>query len=351
MLCLSCCYTNAQKLSETELQVVTNIKQGITDINAKTDGGFKDFIINAVVAKDTDVILYNAIPTELLHAVKYSVLDYFLQKKYIYVCAYENKQDVMLAEKALEEMTSALGSDWKLMGVKSDQTDYTTTNLYYKEKWLAYFEKQKDGNYMQMSFIAHYTGDGEDTAATNTNNNTNSFAESLSKNLDKIDDEILIPDTVKISNLQIAFYVLIGKGKSGFPSMVFEETTRDKTMINYRAVVEDEMKAQTYQGIDLLPNNGSYFVCGYSKPANIEIAMRAMEGLKYCNNAVWKIENVLTGDENLVGKKIFADGKYVAYTTYLKNTHQFYIAVKDQMPYAKPTPKRKIVVKKKNNKS
>lgn len=357
IFCSSYCNLRAQQLTNTDLKFIKDIKHAIEVLNKKTDGGFKDLIIYGAVAKDTDLILYNAMPIEmlledkasgdLLHADKYSILNFFNQKKNIYTYSYKNSHDVMLAEKAMEEMCSGLGNDWKLVGVKRDQTDYTTKNLYYKEKWLAYFEKQKHGNSMQMSFIAHYTGNGEDAVTTNTNNTTDSFADSLSKNLDKIDDEILTPDSVKISNLQIAFYVLIGKGENGFPSMVLKETNRNKKMINYQAVAEDEMKAQTYQGIDLLPNNDSYFVCGYSNPTDVEIARKAMEGLKYCNNAVWKLENVQTGNENLVGKKIFANGKYVAYTTYLKKSNEFYIAVKDQVPYAKPTPKTKIIVKKK----
>lgn len=182
ILCWCYCNTDAQQLSETDLQIVNDIKQGIADINVKTDGGFKDLLIYGVVAKDTDVILYNAVPTELLHAAKYSVLNYFLKKQNIYVCAYENKHDVMLAEKALEEMSYKLGSDWKLMAVKSDQINYTKNYLYYKEKWLAYYEKPNDGTSMNISFMAQYSDDGDSAATTNTNNTTNSFAENLSKN-------------------------------------------------------------------------------------------------------------------------------------------------------------------------
>ena len=54
------------------------------------------------------------------------------------------------------------------------------------------------------------------------------------------------------------------------------------------------------------------------------------------------------GDANLIGKKFFYEGNYAAYTTYIKDTKAFYIAVKDQTYLAeKPKAKQKIVSKKK----
>ncbi len=163
ILCCVCFKTGAQQLSKTDLQIVKDVQKGIATINAKSDGGFKDLIINGVVAKDTDVILYDALPTELLHAGKYSILNYFNQKKNIYTCTYYNSHDVMLAEKAMEEMSYRLGSNWKLMAITSDQKDYTTNYLYYDKRWVAYCEKPKDGKTMVISFMAQYT-DGEDNA-------------------------------------------------------------------------------------------------------------------------------------------------------------------------------------------
>jgi hypothetical protein len=329
--------SQAQQLSTTDLQIVKDIQQGIISLIQKSNNGFKDLIINGVVAKDTDVILYNAKPieflleskksTELLHAGKYNILNYFNQKKNIYAFSYSNPHDVLLAEKAIEELSYKLGSDWKLIEVKVDSKDYTTGDLYYNEKKVGYYEKQKDNTVIQLSFIAEYTDD-EDISTTTID----TFADSLSKNLDKIDLEILTPDTVNVVKIQKAFNIIIGKGENGFPGMVFEETGRDKTMINYRVTPENNMKAQTYEGVHLQQNNESYYVCGYNNPANVAIARSAMAGLKNCKNAVWKIENVKTANKGLVKNNIFANGKYVAYTYFISATNKFYISVKNQKP-------------------
>jgi hypothetical protein len=59
---------------------------------------------------------------------------------------------------------------------------------------------------IQLSFIAEYTDD-EDISTTTID----TFADSLSKNLDKIDLEILTPDTVNVVKIQKAINIIIGK--------------------------------------------------------------------------------------------------------------------------------------------
>ena len=117
--------------------------------------------------------------------------------------------------------------------------------------------------------------------------------------------------------------------------MTFQETSRNKTVVNYRTVSQEDIKAQIYQVIDLLPNIGRYFVCIYSEPADVAFAVKAIKSLKYRNNALWRIESEQTGDENLVRKKISANGKYVPYTSYQINANKFTVAVKASIQLAK----------------
>lgn len=62
--------------------------------------------------------------------------------------------------------------------------------------------------------------------------------------------------------------------------MVFEIISIDKEIIKRRVAVEINMKAQTYQGHQLLPSKESFYVCGYNNPADIATAIDAMEALK-----------------------------------------------------------------------
>lgn len=171
----SCIDSQAQQLSKTELQIVKDIQQGIININSKTGGGFKDLIINGVLAKHTDVILYNAQTTKLLHVGKYSLLNYFNKKRNIYARAYDNSHDVMLAEKAFKEMSLKSGSNWKVVNTKNDQKDFITNNLYHNKNWVAYFEKPKDDKTMVMSFFAQYTNEEDSTGLSNMNTSNDAF--------------------------------------------------------------------------------------------------------------------------------------------------------------------------------
>lgn len=85
---------------------------------------------------------------------------------------------------------------------------------------------------------------------------------------------LIKPDSVKIASLQTAFAYLITKGDDGFIDMIFDETNRDKLMIYYQAAVEKNMKAQNYNGITILHNNGCYYLCSYTNPVNAAIALQ-----------------------------------------------------------------------------
>jgi hypothetical protein len=68
--------SQAQELSKADLQIIKDIKTGIDSVKNLANRGFKDLIMNGVVAKDTEVVLYNAYsyPLDLLHGSKYSIL-------------------------------------------------------------------------------------------------------------------------------------------------------------------------------------------------------------------------------------------------------------------------------------
>ena len=338
-----CCFyfskSKAQQLSKEDIQIVKDIQQAVSELNMKTDGGFKDLLIYGVVAKDTDVFLYNAVPTELLHASKYSMLDYFIQKKNVYVCTYSNVHEVMLVHKALEDLSYKLGSDWELYQLKSNQNDYSTNSLYFKGKEFAHYKKPNDNSTLVISFTASYNDEMESNVEQT---NSETFTENLSKELDKIDLEMLSPDSAKVAKLQNEFYTLITKAKRGFKNIILGETKRDKVYTHYKVVPQNKMQAQFYELVDSVSGNGGYFICGYTNPNDVIIAKYAIAGLKNKKDIVWTFEAAKTFSENLVRQNIFANSKFVGYTYYVKANHTYYIAIKNFMRYTKGLPVQKF---------
>ena len=135
-------------------------------------------------------MLYNELPVkilledgssdDLLHEQKYSILNYFTQNKKIYTCSYNSSHNVLLAEKAIEELSYRLGSDWELYQLKSDQKDFIKSSMFFNQKLIAYYEKKNDHSYMKLSFVSQ-----NDTQTSDTTNITDTFTDSITKKLHK----------------------------------------------------------------------------------------------------------------------------------------------------------------------
>ncbi len=339
MLCCNCNSSTAQELSQADVQIVKEIQQGIESVKVKAEVGFSDLIIYGYLAKDTGLYLYNAQPTALLHADEYSIIDYFDKKKYEYLCAYNNSHSAMLAEKAMEDISYKLGSNWQFYQIKNLQNGSTKSTLYFKEKEIAYYEKSKNDTTLVILFTAAYNEDGY--TEINTKNEPDTFADHVNKQLNEIDFEILTPDTVKVLQLQNEFYLLMTKAKRGFKNLVLGEIAKDKVYAYYKVVPQHKMQAQSYVLVDSVTANGSYYQCTYTNANAVKIAKYVIENLKNRNDVVWKIENVQTPDKNLIRQNIFANGKFVAYTYEVKAINKYYIAIKNFMRYSRGMPTQK----------
>ena len=351
---IGCCIfynVQAQPLSKADLKIIKEIQYAIVETAFKTFEEFNNLSTNIEIAKDTEVIEYKAKPIALMHAQENEFMKFTDGGGTLYACSYTNAHSILLAHKAILGMVNYGTNNYTLTEKLEVQKNTTGKYLSVNDKTIGYFLLSNDNKFLNFYFLRIEKNKEKSNEVNETKNSADTFTSNLAKTLDSIDTSILISDSRKIADIQIALYMLIGKGEEGFPNMVDEETSRDKSMIYYKATSEDDMKAQTYQAIKLLPKGSIHFVCGYSKASDVSIAMQAIYNLPSCNNAVWKLENIKLNDTNLVGKKIFEDDKYVGYTTYVKNVNEFYIAIKDNFLYAvsPKIKKSKVILKKKNN--
>ena len=332
LLCCNCNIGIAQQLSQADAEIVKEIQKGIESIKEKAEFGFNDFIIYGYLAKDTGLYLYNAQPTALLHANEYSIIDYFDKKKFEYLCGYKNSHSTMLVEKAIENLSYKLGSEWQFYKIKNVEKGYSTNTLYFKQKEIAHYEKSEKDTTMVLLFTAEYNENSY--TEINRENEPDTFANYVNKQLDEIDFEILTPGTAKALELQNEFYTLLTKAKTGFKKLVLGETERNKVYVHYKVVPQHKMQAQFYELEDSVATNGSYYRCVYTNTNAVRIAKYAIKDLKNKKDVVWKIENVKTLNKNLIKQNIFVNGKFVAYTYEVKALHKYYIAIKNFKRYS-----------------
>jgi len=341
--CTSFFNAQAQPLSKADLLFIKDIQNTIVSMVDKVDDGFDNYIVEGEVVKDKGIVQYPSSSIETMHCMNSLVLKNIDSSANLLAFEYNALKPINLIYKAVIGMPKFAGNKWTFKQKMDTEKNTAAKYLYYGDKAIAYYVKPNNNNF----FYFYFLNISKDNIIAD-NDAPDTFMSDLDRQLDSIDNTILKPDTVKIGNLQTALAALIEKCKFGFNDIVFAETTRDENLIYYQAAFQILMKAQNCQGIKLLPSGGKYFLCSYTKQENVNIAIKAIEGLQAGTDSSWQIADMDMGDANLVGKKIFYEGNYAAYTTYIKDTKAFYIAVKDQTYVAeKPKAKQKIVSKKK----
>lgn len=350
ILIIACCnYYNsqAQPLSKADAQIVKDIQNTIVLMKDKVDNGFDSYIVGDEMARDLSVIQYQATDIKLMHVKESLVLKNVDNSGSMLSAEYANKKNILLANTALLGMPKYGGNKWTFKA-KLDVADTVTAKyLLYNDKPIGFFMKSKKNEFLYFYFL-HIEIQNSDLNTAANNDKIDTYMSEYDRQQDSIDNTIAKPDSIKIENLQTALANLVAKCKDGFIDMIFDESKRDEEIIYYKAAFQIHMKAQNCQGIKLLPKGGKYFVCTYTQKENVSIALKAIEGLQGTDIEGWYIQPLDLGDKNLVGKKIFLDGNYVAYTTLMKDSNQFFIAVKNQL-YTEEVvvPKKKVVNKKK----
>ncbi len=339
--------TQAQPISKADAQVIKDIQNTILLMKDKVDNGFDSYIVGDEMARDSSIIQYQAANIKLLHAKENLVLKNVDNSGSMLSAEYANKKDILLANTALLGMPKYAGNKWTFKA-KLDVADTVTAKyLLYNDKPIGFFMKGKKNEFLYFYFL-HLEINNNDTSIVANKDSIMTYMSDNDRQQDSVDNTIAKPDSIKIENLQTAFANLVAKGKDGFIDMIFDESNRDEDIIYYKAVFQIHMKAQNCQGIKLLPKGGKYFVCTYTQKENVSIAVKAIDGLQGNDVAGWYVQPLELGDTNLVGKKIFLDGNYIAYTTLMKDTNQFFIAVKNQLFKEElVVPKKKVVSKKK----
>ena len=337
------CDSQAQQLSKADLLFIKDIQNTIVNMVDSVDNGFDRYIVEGEVVKDNEIVQFPSSSIATMHCINSLVLKNVDSSANLLAFEYNALKPINLVYKAVIGMPKFAGNKWSFKQKMDAEKNTVTKYLYCGDKPIAYYVKPDNNNFFYFYFLNIPKGNllAENAAP-------DAFMSDLDRQLDSIYNAILKPDSVKIGNLQTALEALIEKGKDGFIDMIFAETLKDESMTYYQAAFQKNMKAQNCQGIKLMPSGGKYFLCSYTKQENVNIAIKAIEGLQAGTDSSWQIEDMDMEDANLVGKKIFYEGNYAAYTTYIKDTKAFYIAVKDQTYVPEnPKAKQKIVSKKK----
>ncbi len=344
---LLCYNTYAQILSNADAKIIEDMQATIVQMKDKVDNGFDNMILGKEQTKDSIIIEYKAMPLEMLHAQEYLIIKYRDSSSNLYGCTYNNKKSVLLATIAFDNLLKQ-DKKWRFSERSEEDKNILTNYLIYDDKTIGSFTKAKNGSYLYF-YLIQYKDDISHNEKPDPNNNIELYMSDYDRQQDSLDNTIYKTESEKIESIESGFGNLIIKAEDGFIDMIYDESARDSNLIYYKANFQIFMKAQNCQGIKLLPSGGRYFLCSYNKPENIFIAMKAIDRLKGTETVGWNIQQLDMEDTNFVGKKIFLNGKYVAYTTYIKDINQYFIAVKDQVFIENfSTPKKNIAPLNKN---
>lgn len=346
------CNANAQQLSNADAKIIKDMQTTIVQMKDKVDNGFDNMIIGKEQTNDSVIIQYKAMPLEMLHAQEYLIIKYRDSSSSLYACTYNIEKSVLLATTAFDDLLKQ-DKKWRFSERSEEDKTIQSSYLLYNEKTIGSITKAKDGSFLYF-YLIQYKDEVSRNEKLVLNNNIELYMSDYDRQKDSLDNTIPKTEDEKIERLQSSFAILVYKAKDGFIDMIFDESTRDSNIIYYKANFQIFMKAQNCQGIKLLPSSDRYFLCSYNKPENVIIAMNAINRLKGTETVGWNIQQLDMEDTNLVGKKIFLNGKYVAYTTYIKDINQYFIAIKDQVfienlsaPKKNAIPRNKVVSKKK----
>ncbi len=154
---ISCTFlhTQAQQYAATDNKILNDIEAFIITTAASDTNNYKNLINygEGLIAKDTNVLLYNAYPTATLHADRYSVFNYFNDSIFLYNCLYENKNNVLLVIKAIDRILKYGNGNWEIKVQKSIEDNDSIPYLFYKKKKVAFFQKTPDNTLLRLAFI------------------------------------------------------------------------------------------------------------------------------------------------------------------------------------------------------
>ncbi len=319
--------TRAQVLSTVDKTIVNDIENFIQIIATSPTDDFENLINYGagLIAKDTNVLLYEGYPTKTLHADRYSIFNYFADSVYLYNCLYENKNNVLLVIKAMDRLLNNGKGNWKISLQKSIEDDENVPYLIYKNKKIAFFQKKSDNTLLRLSFISFVNNN--ELSIDNTNNNKDTFLKKINNEFYDINNNTLKTDSNKVKEIQITLMDIVTKGKQWFEKNIANRTTNDTTAFYYDATPVNKMYAQQYYGKKNLGDSAMFYVCTYTTLRGIAAATNAIDALSALKNSEWILLKSLdkNGDIN---QKLYLNGIYIGYTVHFKKENRFEILIK-----------------------
>lgn len=317
--------TQAQQYSAENNKILNDIEAYILTTGVTDTNDYKNLINygEGLIAKDTNVLLYNAYPTATLHADRYSVFNYFKDSVFLYNCLYENKNNVLLVIKAIDRILKYGKGDWEIVTQKSIEDNDSVPYLFYKKRKILFFQKTPDNTLLRLAFISilNNTEDRFKIA-----NNPVVYLTNIKEKLANI-DSTLKPNNEKIIDIQNSIIDILSKGKKWFTENIGAQTSKNPTAIFYQATAVNNMYAQEYKATIETKDNALYYTCTYTNAANVAAAMKAIDGLPAIKRSTWMITRYMHAKSYEI-QKLYLNNVYVGYTTYLNIIKQFDIYLK-----------------------
>ncbi len=325
------CFTQkmqAQQLSTSDNNIVKDIKSVIKSFAETAPASF-DSLINygdGLIAKDTNLLLYNAYPTLALHADKYTVFNYYNDSIYLYNTVFENKKTVLLFDKAIADLILFKGgsNNWKTVFQKNILDNDSVTYLLYKNKRIAFYQKTNDNSLLRLAFINTENTTEKDQADTK---NDTKFLNDLDEKVDNVDVIFYNNNKEKIESIQNGLAYITINCKILFVKEIENKIIKKEADVYYKVKPINKMYAQNYFGIKKLSDSAIYYVCSYTNSNEVALATAAVYNLPELKNSKWILLKFIGKDNNLI-QKLYLDEVEVGYTIYNKQRNQFLIFLK-----------------------
>lgn len=318
----------AQQLSASDIDIVKDIKSVIKSFAETAPVSF-DSLINygaGLIAKDTNLLIYNAYPTLALHADKYTFFNYYNDSIYLYNTLFENKKTVLLFEKVIADLLLVKGSsnNWKTVTKKNIVDNDSVTYLLYKNKRVAFYQKTSGNSLLRLAFINTESTTERDQTDTK---NDRKFLNDLEEKVDNFDVVFNDNDKEKIASIQNGLAYITINCKSLFVKEIENKFSKKEADVYYKVKPTNKMYAQNYFGIKKLKDSATYYVCSYTNSNDVALAITAVYKLPELTNSKWILLRFIDKEYGLI-QKLYFDGVEVGYTTYIEQNNQFFIFLK-----------------------
>lgn len=317
--------TKAQQYSASDNKILNDIEAFIITTAVSDTSNYQKLINygEGVIAKDTNVLLYNAYQTETLHADRYSVFNYFNDSIFLYNCLYANKNNVLLVIKAMDRILKYSKGDWEVKAQKSIEDNDSVPYLFYKKKKIAFFQKSPDNTLLRLAFIS-MENNTEDVFKIA--NHPVVYLTDFKEKLADIDSTIK-PDNEKIVSIQNSIIDILSKGKKWFSENIGIQTSKNTAATFYQASAVNKMYAQEYKATKKTSDNALYYMCTYTNAVDEAAAMNAIDGLPAIKRSTWMITRYMHNKSYEI-QKLYLKNVYVGYTTYFNIIKQFDVYIK-----------------------